>query len=167
MDANYLLDNGLHYYSPTHPQALHAMKMRLAYEQMPQIFSETIRFFTHGMYLSTDFSDLVISMFALIFDESEIDSETFNYLLAHIVVDEDAVLISHGSTRYVSEEWLELDFSSRGDALWNKANEILSRINKFCFKVGIIPPLRPYAVFDKEIDTTEDHIVIVANPEAK
>jgi hypothetical protein len=43
---------------------------------------------------------------------------------------------------------------------------VLRKINAYSKKIGLIPPLRPYAVCDKAINTTDDHIDIVLNPDA-
>jgi hypothetical protein len=166
MDAQYLGDNGLHYYNPTHPQALHAMKMRLPYEQMPQILNDTIQLFTQGMYTYEDHHELVVNLFSSLFDESQVKPETFHYLLSHVLVNEEATITRHKSGRFVAENWLELDFSDRKNPNWTEANDVLRKINAYSKKIGLIPPLRPYAVCDKAINTTDDHIDIVLNPDA-
>lgn len=131
---------------------------------MPKILTDTIHFFTQGMYTPDQYYDLVTDMFATVCDEEDVDKSLLDYVLDHIVVNEDASLSRHPSGRYTSDEWLELDFGSRKDAEWKKANEIVGKINTYSKRVGIIPPLRPYAVCDKQIDIKADNITITANP---
>jgi len=44
------------------------------------------------------------------------------------------------------------------------ATQIVTRINHFCSKVGIISPLRPYVVMKKDLVVTELGISVMKNP---
>jgi hypothetical protein len=154
-DAKELADHGLHYYAPTHPQALHVMKMQRPYDEMPQILADTVTFFAQGMYTPEDFAELYPSVFAATFSEDEISPEMFNFVFENVVVNEESKVSMHSNGRFVADEWLVLSEEAVKDPMHAEASKVIKRINEKCKALGFVPPLRPYAVVDKDVSVRQ------------
>ncbi|MFA6570035.1 MAG: hypothetical protein WCT77_02230 [Bacteroidota bacterium] len=155
LNGEELKNHGLHYYSPTHPQAFHIMKMQRPHEEMPKIIEDSIDFFVHGMYLPEDFVNLYVDIFAVNFGQDDMNQDKFNYLFNHIVVNEESEVTKNPDDKFVSDHWLELDFGSRRDSEWISVNKALTQLNDYCRKIGVIPFFRPYAVVNKDVSTLD------------
>ncbi|HVX92823.1 MAG TPA: hypothetical protein VHA74_01780, partial [Candidatus Dojkabacteria bacterium] len=115
----------------------------------------TVSFFAQGMFLYEDYMSLVAVLFSLLFETKDIDKVLMDFLLTHLIVDEETTIHKHSNGKFIADHWLELDFGSRKDPNWTAANEVLHTINTFCKKISLIPPLRPYAVVRKNIPVME------------
>lgn len=163
-DAKGLEQHGLHYYSPTHPQALHAMKMITPYEQMPEILGDTVDFFTQGMFIPEDFAEVYTNVLAASFSPEECPPEMFNFLFENMVVNEESKVSRNENGKFVADEWIVMAEEAKNDPMYERGKELLSKVNAVCKNLGVIPPLRPYAVMDKDI-SVKDHATVIKNPD--
>jgi len=153
----------INFSAPSHPQAIHAIKMFRDLAEMPTILEEGIKMFSKGLYLPDDFKKMVVDIFSLNFRQNEINQDMFDFIFNNLVVNEDGEL-KVKNENYVFSDWLEIDYEKRGNINWKMATQIVTRINHFCSKVGIISPLRPYVVMKKDLVVTELGISVMKNP---
>ncbi|MGB0757622.1 MAG: hypothetical protein ACPGO5_04170 [Patescibacteria group bacterium] len=142
----------LNYSNPTHPQALHVMKLHHAPDQMPEVMQKSIRMYTQGLYRAEDFHELYADIFALTHSEDEMDEELLDFIFDYVAVNEESPMQEVGNQRFVVPEWLEIHYAQNKHRLYERGQEAVEKINNFSSQHQIVPPLRPYVVVNKEID---------------
>jgi len=151
------------YASLTYLQAIQATRNGNGSKNWSDILTKSIRIYTLNLYRPKNFFELYTDVFALTHKVGEIDKGSFDFLFSHLALNKKCYL-EPVKDRFIAVNWLVLNKGEEDELKhWQKAKQVLDRINNFCARHCVVPPLRPYVVIHKEIDLKKVEATISEN----